>query len=236
MRQSSSVDEADEPLSRAAVIDLTEDNEVWPNFNDLDDMDLWKGIAMSLGKGATPLTLSLTSLEPTFENCRELKMQSQSQIGDPVEQSDLPDSKSAQRGLQRVTVSDSDTASEEDGEVVPPKPKVKPAPTKPEGLAGLDRAAMERERLERARKAGFRQTSPEPPLKRQKINHDNEVVSSTFKSAGKGIQYLNGTIKWTYAEGYPRESHTITIEEVLQKETLKAAVLSAFQVRCSLVH
>lgn len=43
-----------------------------------------------------------------------------------------------------------------------------------------------------------------------------------------GIQFPNGTVKKTWAYGYPRQDD-IKIEEVLQKEDLELAVLSAFQ-------
>jgi hypothetical protein len=43
-----------------------------------------------------------------------------------------------------------------------------------------------------------------------------------------GVQYPNGTIKKTWAYGFPR-SNDIKLEEVLQKNDLDLAVLSAFQ-------
>ena len=33
------------------VVDLTEDDEIWPGFSDLDDMNFWKAIAVSMGEG-----------------------------------------------------------------------------------------------------------------------------------------------------------------------------------------
>ncbi|PQE30814.1 hypothetical protein CJF32_00005997 [Rutstroemia sp. NJR-2017a WRK4] len=47
--------------------------------------------------------------------------------------------------------------------------------------------------------------------------------------AGSGIQFPSGTIKKTWAYGYPREDD-IKIEEVLQSSTLELAVLSTFQI------
>jgi hypothetical protein len=47
---------------------------------------------------------------------------------------------------------------------------------------------------------------------------------------GSGVQYLDGIVKKTWVRGCPMESDVIKIEEVFQKETLKLAVLSAFQV------
>lgn len=37
--------------SPAEVIDLIGDETIWPGFEDLDEMELWKGIAMSMGLG-----------------------------------------------------------------------------------------------------------------------------------------------------------------------------------------
>ena len=167
----------------------------------------------------------LTAIEPTLENCKQIKEEA---LADTEEDEVGNNTAQRLRGFEEPAVYEtcSDTASEEE-EVVPSKSEVKPVRNDAPGLAGLDRAAMERERLARAKKAGIQVNIPEPPAKRQKTNHDNHFSGIQSNS---GLQYPNGTIKWTYAEGYPRESHVITIEEVLQKDTLKAAVLSAFQV------
>ena len=44
----------DETRSRRVDVDLTTDEgiEIWPGFENLDDMDFWKGIALSMGEGA----------------------------------------------------------------------------------------------------------------------------------------------------------------------------------------
>ena len=59
-----------------------------------------------------------------------------------------------------------------------------------------------------------------------------EVISyrsqQNLKSAG--IQYPQGTVKKTWVRGCPRKGDDISIEEVLQKDDLDLAVLSAFQV------
>jgi hypothetical protein len=139
------------------------------------------------------------------------------------------------RAYLEMSISGSDTASEEDEEAVkteaeqaPPKP----APTGSSILGGLNRAEMERERLERLKRAGRQQVSAEPPPKRPKMDNIDYNKSAPAPSVPShtSIQYLEGTIKWTFARGFPVEGHHITIEEVLQKGTLKAAVLFAFQV------
>jgi hypothetical protein len=140
------------------------------------------------------------------------------------------------RAYLEMSISGSDTASEEDEEVVTTK-AVEPAPPKPVPtgssiLGGLNRAEMERERLERLKRAGGQQVSAEPPSKRPKVDNIdyNKSVPAPSVPSHTSIQYPDGTIKWTFARGFPVEGHHITIEEVLQKGTLKAAVLSAFQV------
>ncbi|PUU73659.1 tyrosyl-DNA phosphodiesterase-domain-containing protein [Tuber borchii] len=48
-------------------------------------------------------------------------------------------------------------------------------------------------------------------------------------TTSKLLQYPNGVVKKTWADGYPKTDAEITFEEVLQKESLCVAVLSAFQ-------
>jgi len=91
---------------------------------------------------------------------------------------------------------------------------------------------MERERLARLKRAGT-MNGHEPPPKRPRAENTDDLppIASSSNTPGESkLQYPDGMIKWTYATGYPKESHHVTIEEVLQKDTLKAAVLSGFQV------
>lgn len=143
------------------------------------------------------------------------------------------------RAYVEASISGSETESDEDEEIVPRTEDVKPMQHPPKTVAtgssilgSLNRAEMERERLERLGRAGGTQSSAEPPAKRTKLDplDQNKSAPMARISSHDSIQYLNGTIKWTFARGFPVESHHITIEQVLQKETLKAAVLSAFQV------
>ncbi|KAI0994689.1 hypothetical protein K3495_g13492 [Podosphaera aphanis] len=53
---------------------------------------------------------------------------------------------------------------------------------------------------------------------------------SPKKLCSSSIQYLEGTIKKTWARGFPRQGDDITIEEVLQKDDLTLAILSSFQI------
>lgn len=58
------------------------------------------------------------------------------------------------------------------------------------------------------------------------------VVSSynEHQKTLSGIQYLNGVVKKTWVRGCPRQGDDVKIEEVLQKNDLDFAVLSAYQV------
>lgn len=125
------------------------------------------------------------------------------------------------------------------------------------GIFGLDRKRMEQERLARSNRKRQRSISP-PPLRRDQerpkkvvarevidLEADSEpspLRNSTLKSPlndaqGKttlvqpdnfaSLQYPKGAVKKTWAFGHPREND-IKIEEVLQKDKLKVAVLSAF--------
>ena len=87
------------------------------------------------------------------------------------------------------------------------------------GLLGLDRAAMERERLERKRKAaGLSQSSSPPPdTKKARVDVPSAPVS-----------FPDGAVRKTWVKGFAREDD-IKIEEVLQRDDLQLAVLSSFQ-------
>lgn len=221
------------------IVDLTEAEEIWPGFEDLDEMELWKGIVLSMGDG-TQGHYRPNSIEPSYEVCRRYKMNSEK--GEGTSQSNkYRDTTSAgvsvqlQGVLSDTASEEDDTASEEDEKSSPKQVTTNLVANSSLGLKGLDRAQMERERLERLKRAGA-QTSSEPPTKRAKVegfDKQNSISSGSLSS--ESILYPNGTIKWTYAAGYSVEPHHITIEQVLQKDTLKAAVLSGFQVKLARV-
>jgi hypothetical protein len=100
--------------------------------------------------------------------------------------------------------------------------------TKPTGVLGLDRKAMEQERLARLGKRK-RSASPERPSK-QVTKHDpkSNITDKEPAASAGALHYPHGTVKRTWANKRPR-SNDITIEEVLQPSTLNIAVLSAFQ-------
>lgn len=95
---------------------------------------------------------------------------------------------------------------------------------------GIDRKKMEQERLARKRKASI---SPPPPRKIAKSFPSATIQTSkpqlgSSKSLGPS-EFPRGTVKKTWAFGYPRTGDDIKLEEVLQKQDLNLAVLSSFQ-------
>jgi hypothetical protein len=112
-------------------------------------------------------------------------------------------------------------------------------------FAGLDRKKMEEERLARANRTmvqekGHNQTnekvkkrkpSASPPRDEDREYRIPKIARLlTTPSASSGIQFPNGVVKRTWVSGCPRSGDDIKIEEVLQKNDLELAVLSAFQV------
>ncbi|KAL9095372.1 MAG: hypothetical protein Q9165_002243 [Trypethelium subeluteriae] len=115
----------------------------------------------------------------------------------------------------------------------------------PSRLLQLDRKAMEKERLARiAARTRQRSISPpelkycsERPNKTRKLNNgtpsppidDNGFPGTlTNPCTPAPLQYPAGVVKRTWALGHAR-SNDIKIEEVLQPNSLRVAVLSAFQ-------
>ncbi|BFZ62366.1 hypothetical protein YB2330_003460 [Saitoella coloradoensis] len=134
------------------------------------------------------------------------------------------------------------------------------------GLAGLDRAAMERERLGRQRRRqdkldgesthrvtvdlgnisteprqasttlGTSGSSTKRPLEPETMEDGERKRPKTSTTpahvaapTNSGVQFLNPTVKLTWVYNFPRTPQQIKIEEVLQKDTLQHAILSAFQ-------
>lgn len=90
------------------------------------------------------------------------------------------------------------------------------------GALQLDRKKMEEERLQRLgkrpRATSDAESSQTPPAKR--------VLPQESKPK---LQYPVGTVKRTWASGYPRTGEDIKIEEVFKPQELQLAVLSSFQ-------
>jgi hypothetical protein len=103
-------------------------------------------------------------------------------------------------------------------------------PSQPLGLFGLDRKAMEEERLARLGKRK-RDPSPDQPSKQiANMKPSHKIQANTVKSNASSLtslQYPRGTIKRTAATKYPR-TDDITIDEVLQADSVHTAVISSF--------
>ena len=116
------------------------------------------------------------------------------------------------------------------------------APISPSSQFRLDHKAMEKERLARLR-ARLQQKSISPPPLTRELDRPKKIRKLDAErpmslggenglplsdSASVPVQYPNGIIRRTWALGHDR-SNDIKIEEVLQPDTLRIAVLSAFQ-------
>ncbi|KAF2216252.1 hypothetical protein CERZMDRAFT_33249 [Cercospora zeae-maydis SCOH1-5] len=117
------------------------------------------------------------------------------------------------------------------------EPPAVPMPTSTtSALAGLDRKAMEAERLARLASKRPRSISP-PPIPRAAMDRmkapsatsANQGTGSTVSAAAESLQYPRGAIKKTWAFGHERTSSDVKIEEVLEPLTVRTAVLSAYQ-------
>ncbi|KAK6350768.1 hypothetical protein TWF718_003955 [Orbilia javanica] len=127
---------------------------------------------------------------------------------------------------------------------------------KPPGLLGLDRAQMERDRLARLKRktpgdsyvpqAKHTKSLAAQDLVVKKEEPDESPAGPSKNTRGpfmtlrdlqervtsyvpRATQYREGVVKKTYIQGVTRTPDDITIEEVLQKDTLQTAVLSAYQ-------
>lgn len=110
------------------------------------------------------------------------------------------------------------------------------------GLAGLDRKQMEQERLARLGQKRKRDDSNAKiedesgiPRKISKLEAITAAVTSdtidmSYIKDVNTLQFPDGAVKRTWAFGYPRENDDIKIEEVIQKQNLELAILSAFQI------
>ena len=119
------------------------------------------------------------------------------------------------------------------------------------GVLGLDRKAMEEERLARKRKA-----SVSPPFRAKilRIGNDNlthkatsinglsaleeepaanqtpSIIPKKINHAdATGLRFPAGVVKKTWSFGFPRQADDIKLEEVLERKDLTLAVLSSFQ-------
>lgn len=95
------------------------------------------------------------------------------------------------------------------------------------GFLGLDRRAMEEERLARLKR------KPEESV--TDIRQSVETVPTSITSSSitgissESLKYPKGVIKKTWAFGHKQTGNEVKLEEVLEAHTLRTALLSAFQ-------
>jgi len=73
------------------------------------------------------------------------------------------------------------------------------------------------------------QTSPATAFGNHNADADKHAPSHATKVNPGGLQYPKGVVKKTWAFGHERNGKDIKLEEVLESQTLKTAVISAFQ-------
>lgn len=189
-----------------------------------DDDDLKRAIAMSLAEASSPIAnvAKLASDDEDEEMRHAIALSLQDSNADPgtleATVSHPPEYAFAEASQQnKRTQCRTENASSTS------------ASSKPSGLFGLDRKAMEEERLARLGKRK-RSASPERPSKliTKTPGVSNADEKSRTSCNGPNLKYPKGTVKRTWAFKHPR-TDDIKIEEVLQASTVNIAVLSAFQ-------
>ncbi|KAF2733898.1 tyrosyl-DNA phosphodiesterase domain-containing protein, partial [Polyplosphaeria fusca] len=111
---------------------------------------------------------------------------------------------------------------------IPATQNIKPVSQNAFFSSGIDRKAMEAERLARLNK---RKRSPSPKRPSKMAVKAVAAVSTPLESqeTHSSIQYPRGSIKRTFAAGHKR-TDDVKIEDVLQASTLKIAVIGAFDL------
>ena len=184
-----------------------------------DEEDLKRAIAFSLQDQANRSNLTLKDaieLDSETEDDDE-----NAHVADTVQQGvHAMIAKSPQHDAEAATGGRAGKLAESEGS----------KPTSSLSFLGIDRKKMEQERLARKRKASI---SPPPPRKNIRsspglsLKTPNRQLGSS-ENLGP-LVYPSGTVKKTWAFGYPRTGDDIKLEEVLQRQDLNLAVLSSFQ-------
>ena len=192
------------------------------------------------------------SFAPDIEEDEQLRLAIELSLQDAVVSADSGQSQKAPHMLREVVDLSNDDPPAQYPAVHTLKDKVAPVlPERSIGMLGLNRRAMEVERLARKRKRDGSISSPLPrDLSRLKVNQrlpvqqndaniisaapekskgTNATSSNTFKSStNQGVKYPQGKVFKTWAYGFPREDD-IKIEELLQAQDLSLAIVSSFQ-------
>jgi hypothetical protein len=171
-----------------------------------DDEDLKLAMAMSLQEG---------SPRPTRDTTASAK-------NDPIDltsDSDDNEDEDLRRAIALSIQESSNIDTEQSSATTVAKAA---AVDKTSGFMGMDRKAMEQERLARLGKRK-RDASPERPSKQVA-----RPLAAKEAPGATRLQYPTGAIKRTFASKYPR-TDDITIDELLEASKVNIAVISSFQ-------
>lgn len=216
--------------ARGEAIDLTSDTE-----DEDEDEELKKAMALSLYGPNTPDHLEVPSADlisntEDEDEDEDLKKAIALSLNGPPSP-DQSDSTSAEIHTAVTT-----NAKQVDRAI-----DVSLAPSSTAGaqtsLGGMNRKAMEQERLARLGKRK-RGSTPEQPSKRATgavSVEDPQRKSTTPAPPAAALQFPRGVIKRTFAKNYPR-TDDITIEELLQAPSVHTAVISSFQWDAEWMH
>lgn len=184
-----------------------------------EDEDIRQAIALSLQNQANGPGLTLKDA---------IELDSETEDEDEA----VHTAESTHRGVHTMIANspqhDLEAATGEGGGKLPGSEESKPISSL--SFLGIDRKKMEQERLARKRKVSI---SPPPPRKIPRTSPGASIQApdlqfDSSKSLGPSI-FTRGTVKKTWAFGYPRTGDDIKLEEVLQRQDLNLAVLSSFQ-------
>ena len=207
-----------------------------------DDDDLKRAIALSLGK-----------IDPASASAKEVIDLDSDGEGSVRREHGSSRTKTA----QVVDLKRDETTTDEESPPPPVTAKAEPMSKPIHSMLGLDRKAMEQERLARKRRTSI---SPPPSGKKTKLATSAPEVqrlttlakpksTTTWQSTQPNIptasssghaqvptassptnlKFSSGTVKKTWALGQARDSSDLKLEEVLQRHDLTLAVLSSFQ-------
>ncbi|PSN65764.1 phospholipase D/nuclease [Corynespora cassiicola Philippines] len=202
-----------------------------------DDEDLNRAIALSMGQPwppETPGAKSESNVVDLISDEEDGDEELRQAIALSLQESEAAasEAKVAGKPIMASGFHPSQYASKSlgDGPQTEATPAASQPPDASSGFLGLDRKAMEQERLARLGKRK-RDPSPEASSKIAKPaapSSSKDRINKTPSPASSALQYPQGTIKRTWAFKHPR-TNDIKLEEVLQLPTLSIAVLSSWQ-------
>ncbi|RPA83829.1 phospholipase D/nuclease [Ascobolus immersus RN42] len=211
--------------------------------NDAEDPDLKEAIRLSLMES----TSSATTPKSTNTNNDQIVVIDDSDDDDDDQKKRKPSNKTNTK--EQSATPAAAVASTTSSSAAAEKPSAASS-----SILGLDRRGMERERLERLKRSAPLSSSSEGRPSKSQRSSGNTMGATAGSSSSNlfntelpsrpisipaigsrnGPIFPNGIVKKTYIPGQARDPNpilepTITIDEVLQKDSLEVAVLSSFQ-------